>query len=254
MCLLAIAHRVRRDLPVVLVANRDEMHARPTAPMHWWSTPSLLAGRDLTAGGTWFAVDARGRFAVVTNLRGAPVPPAAPSRGELVPNFVAGNASPGDFLAGLATDAARYAGFNLLVGDHSGIAWLSNGDARPARLLPTGIHALSNGAPGASWPKVRIARERLAAALEADGPTDAGLTAVLAPRLPAPDSELPDTGVGLELERALSPPFIVGTEYGTRSTTVLLLGADGTARVSEQAHDPLGRPLAIRRFVIQTAR
>ena len=254
MCLVAIAHRVRPDLPLVLVANRDEMHARATAPMHWWSAPPLLAGRDLMAGGTWFAVDGRGRFGLVTNVRGAPVPTGAPSRGELVPRFVAGDQRPGDFLADLEADAGRYAGFNLLVGDGTGIRWFSIADGRPAYAPPTGIHALSNGVPGASWPKVRIACERLGAALGAPAPDDAALLAVLAQRSPAPDAELPDTGVGLALERALSPPFIVGPDYGTRSTTVLVIGADGHGRVLEQSHDALGRPFLDRRFALPVAR
>ena len=250
MCLVAIAHRVRPDLPLVLVANRDELHSRPTAPLAWWAEPQLLAGRDLAAGGTWFAVDARGRFAVVTNVRGWPVPDGAPSRGTLVPRFVSATAAPLAFLAEIAAESARYAGFNLIVGDPSGIALLSNADGRGPRALAAGIHVLSNGIPGARWPKVRVAEARLAALLEAAEPSDAELLAALSPRAPAADADLPDTGVGLELERILSSAFIVRPDYGTRSTTALMLRADRTGHVLEQSHDAAGLPVTRRRVAL----
>jgi uncharacterized protein with NRDE domain len=251
VCLVALAWRVHADLPLVIVANRDEMHARPTAPMDWWSAPRLLAGRDLEAGGTWFAVDGRGRFGVVTNVRGRPAPAGAPSRGTLLPRFVGGDEPPLAFLAAIAAECGRYAGFNLLVGDATGLACLSNADDRGPRALGAGVHALSNGPPDARWPKVRHAGERLASALAA-GADDDALLGVLAGRQRAPDDELPDTGIGLALERALSPPFIVQPQYGTRSTTVLAAGPGG-GRVLERAYDTAGRPLATRRFDLPIA-
>ena len=181
-------------------------------------------------------------------------PAGAPSRGELVPRYVAGDLGPLDFLAELEADARRYAGFNLLVGDASGIAWFSNADGRSPHVPAVGIHALSNGIPGAEWPKVRLARARLDAALANSEPDDEGLLEVLAPRSPAPDAELPDTGVGLELERALSPPFIVRGDYGTRSTTVLVLGSGGRGRVLERSYDPLGRATTTLCFALATTR
>ena len=200
MCLVAFAFGVHPRHPLVLVANRDERHARATAPLDWWREPPILAGRDLEAGGTWFGVVPGGRFAVVTNVRGAEAPPGAPSRGTLPTRFLTSTASPEAFLAQLEGEAARYAGFNLLAGDGDRRAVLCNRDPAGPRPLESGVHALSNGPPGVAWPKVALATERLREALA--GPLDdESLFAVLADRAVADDAHLPDTGVGLALER-----------------------------------------------------
>ncbi len=233
MCLAVLGWQVHAQFPLLLVANRDERHARPTAGLHWWQAPPLLGGRDLEAGGTWLALDERGRFGLITNLRGAPVPTGAPSRGSLIPRFLAGSLPPSEFLASLESDAARYAGFNLLLGDGRELACLSNADRRGPQPFAPGIHGLSNGPPDSDWPKVRRGRERLAATL--GSPTAAALFAVLEERAPAPDAQLPDTGIGLDLERLLSPPFIVAPDYGTRSTTVIALAASGGGFVLERS-------------------
>jgi len=252
MCLAVFGWGMNADFRLVLVANRDELHARPTAPLDWWLEPRVLGGRDLEAGGTWLAADTRGRFGLITNLRGAPAPPGAPSRGTLIPRFLAGDASAAEFLAALATEAGRYAGFNLVLGDGDELACLSNADRSGPQRLATGIHGLSNGPPGSNWPKVRRGRERLAAALAA--PHAETLLGVLDDRTPAADDELPDTGVGLELERLLSPPFIVAPTYGTRSTTALLLAAGGGGRVVERSFGADGGTLGTRSVVLPRAR
>jgi uncharacterized protein with NRDE domain len=243
VCLVVFAWQVSPQRRLVLIANRDELHARPTAPIHWWPEPPLLAGRDLEAGGTWLGVDARGRFAAVTNFRGGPVPPAAPSRGTLIPSFLAGDLSPATFLANLAGVAARYAGFSLLVADEESLGYFCNRAPESPRLLPPGLYGLSNATLDAPWPKLVRSRARLAAALDtADRPES--LLELLADRRAAPDPELPDTGVGLELERRLSAPFIVDPHYGTRSTTALVLDGDGRGAAVERSFAADGRILA----------
>src|SRR5690606_19920936 len=88
MCLIAVAWRATGRRPLIVAANRDESHARPTEPAHWWpDAPRILAGRDALAGGTWLGVDAAGRFAAVTNLRGAAPLVGQRSRGTLVADF-----------------------------------------------------------------------------------------------------------------------------------------------------------------------
>jgi uncharacterized protein with NRDE domain len=251
MCLIAFAWRSAPGQQLLLVANRDEMHARPTAPLAWWESPALLAGRDLAAGGTWLAVDARGRFGAVTNFRGAPTPPSAPSRGHLVPRFLAGTATPLEFIASLAAEAARYAGFSLILGDASSAAYFCNqGPAAPRELAP-GVYALSNARLDTPWPKVVAARAALEARLGAATDTGA-LLGVLGDRSPAADRELPDTGVGLEAERRLSASFIVDPRYGTRSTTVLRLGTDGRGAMVERSFDALGRTTGTRAIHLRT--
>ncbi|MBS0393427.1 MAG: NRDE family protein [Proteobacteria bacterium] len=247
MCLVVLRWDPLSATRLVLVGHRDELHARATAPMDWWREPPLLAGRDLLAGGTWLGVDARGRFGVITNLRGAPQPAGAPSRGALIPRFLGAAVPPGEFLAALAPEAGRFAGFSLLLGDERELWYLSNGDGAAPRRLAPAVHGISNGPLDADWPKVRRSRARLAARLAAPPADPAELLAVLDDRAPAPDAELPDTGIGLESERRLSAPFIVHPVYGTRAATAVVLGRDG-GEVVERSHAPDGSPTGTRRF------
>jgi uncharacterized protein with NRDE domain len=251
MCLVVLAWRAAASHRLVLAGNRDEAHARPAAPMDWWQQPRLLAGRDLVAGGTWLGVDERGRFGVVTNFRGGLAVANGPSRGGLIPAYLAGATGPGAFLESLAPHAGRYAGFSLLLGDPGELAYFCNREPAAPRRLPPGIYGLSNGTLNAPWPKVAVARARLAALLATAQPSAAALLELLADRRPAADTELPDTGVGLELERRLSPAFIVGPVYGTRSSSALLLADDGGTTAIERDYDADGAPLAARRFDFQ---
>ena len=248
MCLVVWAWQVSAATPLVLVGHRDEFHARATAPMAWWRAPRLLGGRDLEAGGTWLGVDDRGRYGIITNLRGAAVPAGAPSRGTLIPRFLGGDAAPGAFAAAVAAEAERYAGFSLLLGDRRELWYVSNGDAALARQLPPGLYGLSNAPLGVDWPKVRQARQRLAARLAAPVEDPEALLALLDDRAPAVDAELPDTGIDLDTERRLSASFIVDPRYGTRAATALVLDAGGGGQVVERSHGPDGAATGTRRF------
>jgi len=248
MCLVVLAWNVLPRERLVLAGHRDELHARATAPMDWWAEPRLLAGRDLAAGGTWLGVTDDGRFGVVTNLRGAPSPGDPPSRGTLIPGYLASGVPAGEFIAALAAEAGRYAGFSLMLGDAAELWYLSNGDPTGPRRLERGVYGLSNGTLGAEWPKVRRSRARLEARLATPLGEPGELLALLADRAPAPDAELPDTGIGLERERALSPPFIVDPTYGTRAASALVLARDGGGQAVERTHGADGAMLGERRF------
>lgn len=247
MCLVVFAWNAVNGRRLVLVGNRDEFHARPAAPMQWWASPPLLGGRDLLGGGTWLGIGTGGRFGVVTNLRGGPSPPAAPSRGTLIPRFLASGDRPARFLAALAGEAGRYAGFSLLLGDDRELACLSN-DGGGVQLLGPGIYGLSNGPLDAPWPKVLKSRARLAARLRQPLGETHELLELLADRAPAADAQLPDTGIGLERERRLSPAFIVSDGYGTRAATALVIDADGSGSVVERSHGPDGAATGSRHF------
>ena len=238
MCLILLAWEKHPRWRLVVAANRDEFHARPTAPAEWWGpqAPDLLAGRDLKEGGTWLGVTRAGRFAAVTNVREPQRTLAgAPSRGHLVGNFLLSRAPSLGYLAGLMPLAQAFNGFNLLVMDGVTLAWLSN-RAPAMRTLPPGVYGVSNHLLDTPWPKVARGKDDLRAALALDDgdEIEARLFESLARRDPAPDGELPETGVGTELERALSSAFIATPEYGTRSSTVLLLRRDGEARMTER--------------------
>ncbi len=253
MCLITLAYRAHDSFPLVVAANRDESYTRPTRGLHFWEDhPGLLAGRDLEAGGTWMGITRGGRFAAITNYRDTtPAPEPARSRGMLTLEFLAGDDAPADYLQAICEQGVRYAGFNLLVGDRDGIYYLSNIEGVVRSLTP-GIHSISNGLLDSGWPKQRCAETRLAAAL--NGSVDhRALADTVSDRRPAADGELPDTGIGIELERALSPQFITMAEYGTRATTTLAVHRDGDVQVREQDFSAGGVAGAVRmeRFVLE---
>lgn len=244
MCLALIAVGAREDLPLVLAANRDEFHARPAAPAAFWSeTPGLIAGRDLSAGGTWLGVARTGRVAFLTNHRDPRSHrDGAPSRGALVAEFLKGEEGPGDFLKRKVKEGPIYNGFHLVVGDPRQLWYFTNTDGSLRRLAP-GVHGISNGPVDEPWPKVTRSTARLARLLEAPAPPGPeALLDLLSDRERTPDSELPETGIPLEWERALSSVFVVHGGYGTRCATALLVSWEGTLRFVERSFDPTGAP------------
>ncbi|MEO1244796.1 MAG: NRDE family protein [Pseudomonadota bacterium] len=239
MCLVLIAYRQLPETPLLVAANRDEFHARPTAALHWWpDTPGILAGRDLEAGGTWLGMSRNGRFACVTNYRDA-VPPGTGlrSRGELITRFLEAQATPREFLANL--DGERYAGFNLFVADGQTLAYGNNQGAEP-RELRNGIYALANASLDVPWHKTRIARTSLQN-LVAAGAADSGrLFEVLGDRQTAPAGAAAKEHPQSTRAEALSAPFIVQPDYGTRSSTTVLVTANGDVEITERRYAPDG--------------
>ncbi len=241
MCLIYIAHRVDPRYRLVVAANRDEYHARPTAPAGWWDgAPDLLAGRDLEAGGTWMGITRSGRFAAITNYRDPARHRAdARSRGQLVRGFLESRSPALAWLQAMAGDGAAYNGFSLLVHDGATLAFHSNRGAAP-QLVQPGVHGLSNHLLDEPWPKVEEGKLDLLALLSKGAPTPEKLLALLDRRVPAADGSLPDTGVGVERERTLSPRFIQGSVYGTRSSTVILVSTEGGVLFRERSFDARG--------------
>lgn len=253
MCLIAFAWKAHPDYPLIVAANRDEWRARPTEPAAWWTdAPSILAGRDLEAGGTWLGVTSTSRFAALTNFRDPSNRKAdAPSRGLLVRDYLAGSQAPREFLSALRESASRYQGFNLLVGDRESLFYFSS---RIGEILPVspGVHALSNHTLDEPWPKAQKAKSLMDAALRPEVPWKARQSScfdLLLNEETPPDRELPDTGVGMEWERRLSPILITGEGYGTRSSTVLLVGAGGhECHVEERTRAANGEVTAVARY------
>jgi uncharacterized protein with NRDE domain len=240
VCLILLAWHAHPEYPLVVAANRDEIHTRPSAPAGFWEDhPEILGGRDLECLGTWMGVTRAGKFAAVTNYRDPDgVAGGTVSRGLLASSFLQNGESAAEFVSGLEQDGAAYRGFNFLAGDRDELWWVSNRGAA-ARKLEPGVHGLSNHLLDTPWPKVTRGKERLARALELSPAVDS-LMALLADASIAPDAELPDTGVGLERERMLSAARIVSPVYGTRCSTVLLLGRTGRVRFAERGYDAAG--------------
>lgn len=239
MCLIAFAWQAHQAWPLVVAANRDEFHRRPAEPLHWWpDRPGIAGGRDLEAGGTWLAAARDGRFATVTNYRESlQVQAGDRSRGTLVTDFLASDGDPLGFAQAL--DGQRYAGFSLLAATPGALAYVSNrGD--PARPLAPGVYGLSNASLDTPWPKVIRSRQRLQALLDRDAVTTEGLFDLLADRETADEHGVPARDLSPAEARAVSAPFIVTPEYGTRCSTVLLLGAGGEIEIHERRFDAGG--------------
>ncbi|HET8789730.1 MAG TPA: NRDE family protein [Modicisalibacter sp.] len=248
MCLIVFDWRPGSAMPLRLAANRDEFHDRPAAALAAWDdAPDIIGGRDLRAGGTWLAVHAQGRLAAVTNVRDPQfkAPIDGPSRGELVRNALECKSLPAWLNALVEGGAGKYAGFNLLVSDGRKLWHLHHGrDATRLQAVAAGLHGLSNASLDTPWPKLERSRARLGEAL-ADTGQDFAKAAweLLADDHRPDDAVLPDTGVGLPLERLLSSPFIVGDDYGTRASTWVAWHASGEIAIGERSFGPEGSKL-----------
>lgn len=236
---------------LVLAGNRDEFYARPAAPATWWPEhPSVVAGRDLRAGGTWMGAGARQRFCVITNVRDPEEHlPAAPSRGALVAGYLLGDSAPASYQRAVEQTRNQYNGFNLLVGDANTVQYVST--ATEAQTLGPGLYGLSNAVLDTPWPKVTRAKDRLRTILDTGDALVPALFDVLQDDTPAPDEALPDTGVSQDWERALSSIFIATPRYGTRASTVLLLNRTGGGTLIEQTYATDGAIASRQRFSLR---
>ena len=240
MCVVAFAWQLHPRWRLVLAGNRDEFHARPTMSLAAWPGSGVIAGRDLQSGGTWVGLDRRGRVAVVTNVRdGLAAPHAGPSRGALPVAFLAGPEDAAASTERLLGVAGRHAPFNLMLADATGCWHLGNHPLQ-REPLATGVHGISNGRLDAPWPKTRHLASALQAWVDAGDDDLRALWAALGDERIALDADLPDTGVGLELERRLSPAFIRGETYGTRASTIIAVDRDGRGFIHERRFGPGG--------------
>jgi uncharacterized protein with NRDE domain len=243
VCLIVFACDVHPRFSLVLGANRDEFYARPTARAHFWEhAPNVLAGLDLEKRGTWMGITLDGRFAAVTNYRqGYRLKSDARSRGLLVSEFLQNPNTPLKYLEGVRMRSAEYDGFNLIAGNQQEVFYYSNRSAEVVRVEP-GIHGLSNHLLNAPWPKVERAKTALEHALKEETPATLidSLLLLLSDAARADDALLPDTGISRDWERVLSSVFITSEDYGTRSSSVLLISRDHEVIFVERSFGPHG--------------
>lgn len=237
MCLVFISLNNHPQYKVIVAANRDEFYERKTAPAAFWKDqPEIVGGRDLEAAGTWMAMNTNGKIALVTNYRDpANISPKAPSRGKLVSDFLQNNQNPQQYLLELESKANQYNGFNLLVGHLDDWWYLSNYKTGIQKLEP-GIYGLSNRLLDTAWPKVVRGKQKFLSVIEYDVLPEE-LFSMLKDEQRAEDQTLPDTGVGLERERALSSMFIKTKGYGTRCSTVLLVDKEDRVQYYERTYN-----------------
>ena len=252
MCLILFAWNAHPRYALVVAANRDEFHERPTLAADFWpQQPDLLAGRDIQAGGTWLGVTRSGRFAAVTNYREPSVPetPLDRSRGELVTDFLASRQSPPEHAEKVLRSGSAYRGFNLLLGARGSLVYVSNRHEQVIELA-AGSHGLSNHLLDTDWPKVSSGRARLDEFLQQEVVDAGSLLDLLTERGPVPGNMPLDAGDGEIRRHLMNHYFIVSPVYGTRSCTVVLADRDGGFEFVERRFAPDGSETGTSRFTL----
>lgn len=240
MCLIILAKKYHKHYPFIFAANRDEFYERPSAKADFWNEHSqMLAGKDLKEGGTWLGITRKGKFAAITNYRDmSSIKESASSRGNIVKNFLVKDDPIKDYSAYLISEGEKYNGFNLIYGNPDSLNYYSNITNR-VEEIPDGIHGLSNHLLNTPWAKVELGKEKIKSILNQTSFDETDLLKILTDTTKAPDNILPDTGVGLELERLLSPMFIKSEIYGTRCSTVVLVDNNGNVSFTETTFNHL---------------
>jgi len=256
MCLILFAWQAHPRYPLVVAANRDEFHDRPTAAAAFWEeTPDIMAGRDLQAGGTWLGISRNGRFAAISNYR-EPLYKASElenSRGHLVRDFLLDNSAPESYAEHLQIRGNVYRGFNILIGDPDALFYVSNRKNRPVKVDP-GHHGLSNHLLNTDWPKVRNGRSRLNSVLKDEQVDPEALLELLADRSTRSATSLSTEELQSEPERMNKRIFIDSPVYGTRSSTVLLVDNNGEMTFVERQFHTDGNPNSTRKHIVKKRR
>ena len=236
MCLLFFSYKTTPGYKLVVAANRDEFLSRPTAPLAFLDKEkTILAGRDIQGGGTWLGITAQLKVAAITNYR---EPQAnkdnAPSRGEILMEYLTGEMDAGQYVQSLAGKSDGYNGFNLILGDAKELYYYSNRSAG-SQLLEPGFYGLSNNLLDVPWPKVARGKKLLQHDMLASDHVDPlRLLDLLEDDCRPPDDQLPDTKIGLDWERLLATIFINGSTYGTRSSAVITVTNAGKIEFVEK--------------------
>jgi uncharacterized protein with NRDE domain len=238
MCLIFLSLNHHPAYKLVVAGNRDEFYKRKTAPAHFWEEhPYVVGGRDREAHGTWMAMNKNGRLGMVTNYRDIRnLKDNAPSRGQLVSDYLISDHPPFEYLKKVQKVAAAYNGFNLLVGSGDELWYLSNYKT-DVEQIPPGIHGLSNHVLNTPWPKVTRGLAKFNSVLASQEIKVEEFFSLLYDDEQAEDELLPDTGVGLERERMLSSMFIKSSNYGSRCSTVILVDRDDQVTYAERVYD-----------------
>jgi len=237
MCLIVFANNNHDNYKLIFAANRDEFYNRPTGQAGFWSDhPDLLAGKDMHAGGTWMGITKQGRFAAITNFRDLKDHrDDAPSRGNLTLDFLISDIDPEAYYNKLKTDLSSFNGFNLILGSIDQLYYFSNKIDGIKQIEP-GVHGISNAILNTPWQKVEKSKKHLEKLIDEKEIHPWEVLNILSDTTIAKDDELPDTGVGLELERKLSPVFIKTEKYGTRCSTVVMVDKEDNVNFIEKSY------------------
>lgn len=250
MCILFFAIKQHPKYPVIICANRDEFHQRPTNSMHWWSDskqyPNILAGKDMQAGGTWLGINKSGRFSALTNFRQPESQDdTKKSRGELVLQALTSNDK--QTAEQLKKSTLDYNGYNLVFGQLNNLSCFDN-ISQKLQPLSSGFHALCNGALDDIWPKMALGQHQLTEVITSTSLDVSRLFSIMNNNEQANIQHLPNTGLPLDWEKLLSSIFIVSPEYGTRTTNIILQDNDGNITVYDRSYNEKGQCVAEQNF------
>jgi uncharacterized protein with NRDE domain len=239
MCLAVFSYKTEADFPLILATNRDEFYSREAKPAHFWDDyPDLLAGKDTKAGGTWLGITKTNRFAAITNYRDIDrIKPDAPSRGDLVKNYLISELSVLEYYESVQSDLKRYNGFNLILGQPDDLYYFNNQKPGLQKLTP-GFYSLSNAFLNTSWPKTDRALADLKRMFKDGIPSKERLLQLLQNKQRYPNELLPETGLRPEMERVVSSIFITSEEYGTRCSTLIYVSRNGDTEFTEVTYHP----------------
>ena len=238
MCLIFLAFNQHPKYPLIIAANRDEFLDRPAKQIDFWpENPKILAGKDLTAGGTWLGVTKTGYFAMLTNFRDMlNIKSNAPSRGKLVLDYLVGELEPSSYLQALNSNASLYNGYNIILGSLDD-PWYYSNQNNKIYQLGTGIYGLSNALLDTKWPKVEQGKKQFTEIIKLDDIDLESIFSLMNDKTLAEDEQLPDTGIGYEKEKLLSSLYIDMPGYGTRNTTILLKDNQGNVHVIDRSYN-----------------
>lgn len=241
MCLIVFKYQPTEDNKLILAANRDEYYQREAIRAQFWpKQPNIFGGIDAVAGGSWLSVDTLGRLAALTNIRKPPYKDSTKlSRGFLVKDFLSQQYSATDFIEQLKNGGKEYGLFNLLLLDNTGL-WHYSNDTCQVNEVSAGTHGLSNASLNTPWPKLTMSVQAFKNSLASNNADTLKVLSCMQSQVKPADEELPDTGIGLEFERFLSPIFIQGEEYGTRCTTLLTI-SKSAVNFTEVSYSPVGQ-------------
>jgi uncharacterized protein with NRDE domain len=230
MCTLLVAHRLYPDYPLVVAANRDEKLDRPAGPPRGWTDLPLrvFAPEDLEAGGTWLGINEAGLFAGLTNrFAHGPNPgqlaPDRRSRGLLVLDALEEPSAAAAFARLKELRGDEHNPFHLVVadGERAFLVWSDGRELSSKELAPGRLHSVTERSYGAA-PSGRVR------ALHGWQP------------------KLQELGPALKVHRG--EPFdstcvhVPDWNYGTRSSTWILYGAEGPERFSWADGPPCETP------------
>ncbi len=238
MCLIFLSYKQNKEYPLIVLANRDEFYKRPTQTAHYWeNSPHILAGKDLDGGGTWMGITKNGYISMLTNYRDvANIKPNAPTRGKLVSDYLQGEFSPKEYLLALSKTGSTYNGYSLITGSFNDPWYYSNYEKKIAQL-GTGLYGLSNALLDSKWPKIEAGKAALTPLiLKKKIDKEALFNLMTNPDL-AENNQLPQTGLPIEKERAISSMFINIEGYGTRCTTLILVDKNGKVDFTERQYE-----------------